>query len=79
MIEVRIENTYEDGHESTHIVHLPAPEGDLDSWWEDVVLEQTGDGHGIDNDLGYCYEATVVGTPKDFEHLLGESREWSGS
>jgi hypothetical protein len=76
---VKIENTYEDGHESELEVELDAPEGrseeELEQWWEDVVFPHTGDGHGIDEPkLGAWYEATIIRA--DDESLVGLSREW---
>lgn len=77
-VTVRIDNAYEDGHESSHEVVLPAPIGSLEGWWDEVVHDETGDGHGIDNDLGYCYTATVVAAPESFVHLIGQTEMWVG-
>lgn len=73
-VAVRIENDYEDGHHSERTVHLPAPEGELEDWWEETVFDHTGDGHGIGNKLGSCYTATIVAASD--EALVGESHEW---
>jgi hypothetical protein len=79
---VKVENSYEDGHESTHQAKVVVPdsitEDDIETWWEDVVLNETGDGHGIGNDLGYCYTVTVLEAPEPFAFLVGTEREWSG-
>jgi len=73
-VVVKIENDYSDEHHSEHEVTLDAPaEEDLDGWWNDVVYEHTGDGHGIDFDGGSCYTATIVHGPA---RLLGEEYEW---
>lgn len=77
LITVRIENNYEDGHESTHEVLVPVPDDSLEGWW-DEVSSWTGDGHGIGKDLGYCYTATVIDAPEPFRHLIGQTEEWSG-
>ena len=81
-VTVKIENTYEDGHESTHEVLVEGPElpltRPLDEWWEEVVFPHTGDGHAVERDrFGYCYTATVIAT--ESEGLLGRSYEWVGS
>ena len=73
-VTVKIENSYSDGHESTRVVELPAPGDDLDAWWENVVWEETGDGHGVGG-LGSCYTATIV-TANDAS-LVGKSYEWT--
>jgi hypothetical protein len=72
-VAVRIENWYSDGYESKSEVVLDYDGGDLDDWWQDVVFEHTGDGHGVDG-LGSCYTATIIRAedPK----LLGENTEW---
>lgn len=76
-ITVRIENTYEDGHESTSEHELDAPEDpeNLEDWWEDFVWELTGDGYGADNPkLGAWYEATIIRA--DDVSLVGQTQEW---
>ena len=72
-VVVKIENDYEDGHHSESTHSLPAPSGDLDEWWEEVVYPNTGDGHGIDFDGGSCYTAEIISGPTE---VLGESTEW---
>ena len=72
-VTVKIENDYSDEHHSESTVELPAPTGDLDEWWNDVVFPHTGDGHGAEGDLGSCYTATIVAGPA---RLLGETTEW---
>lgn len=75
-VTVKMENYYEDGHESTHEYVIPVdPEGDLEEWFLDVVWEYTGDGHGIANPkLGCGYVATVI--KADDPSLVGETFEW---
>jgi hypothetical protein len=76
-VTVRIENTYEDGHESVVEVEVetPADPTDLEDWWDDTVFEHTGDGHGADNPkLGAWYEAKI--TRADDEKLVGMSMDW---
>jgi len=77
-VTVRIENTYEDGHESVKEVEVPNPEEgwtDLDPWWEDEVFQHTGDGHGMDNPkLGSWYEAEIIAA--DMPNLVGRRYDW---
>lgn len=75
-VTVKIENVYEDGHESTREVLLAPPGDDLDAWWDEVVWPETGDGHGADEDLGSCYTATILAA--DDPALVGQSFEWVG-
>lgn len=82
---IRMENVYEDGHESERILDVSPPpptawkdEVELDAWWEEVVWPETGDGHGIGKDLGYCHVATIIGGDVD-QALVGKSTEWAGS
>lgn len=75
-VRVRIENVYDDGHESDRTVDLDEPDDSLDDWWDEVVFPETGDGHGIGKDLGSWYGATIVeaqGRPE----LVGLTYEWS--
>ena len=72
-VVVKIENDYEDGHHSESIHALPAPSGDLDEWWEEVVYPNTGDGHGVGFDGGSCYTAEIISGPTE---VLGKSTEW---
>lgn len=76
-VEVRIENGYEDGHESSEVVLVPAPQGqDLDEWWDEHVYPFTGDGHGLENpNLNSVAEATII-TADDLT-LVGLTHEWS--
>lgn len=73
---VRIENTYEDGHESTLEVEVGDPPNvdDLEDWWEDQVWEHTGDGHALGSGMGAWYEATII--EADDASLVGLSMEW---
>lgn len=79
LVELRIENTYEDGHESIVTVRIPGPddpndEDDVDAWWDDDVFTHTGDGYGAKHPkLGCFYEATVISGPS---HMVGTKREW---
>jgi hypothetical protein len=76
-VTIRMENTYEDGHESTseHVLDNPEDPENLEDWWEDYVWELTGDGHGADNPkLGSLHEATII--KADDESLVGQSMEW---
>lgn len=80
-VEVKIENTYEDGYESVLTFDVVDPESteeespELEQWWEDEVFPLTGDGHGAKHPkLGAWYEATV--TAADQPELVGRSREW---
>ena len=74
--KVKIENAYSDGHESEHTVELDEPTGlNLDKWFDRIVYEYTGDGHGADNDLGSCYTATII--ESNDPELVGKSYEWN--
>jgi len=75
MVTVRIENDYSDGHHSERTVVVADPGRDLDEWFNDVVFNETGDGHGADNDLGSCYTATIVHASDG--KLVGKSYEWT--
>jgi hypothetical protein len=75
-VTVRIENTYEDGHESVLEVEVESPEvpTDLEEWWEERVWEHTGDGHALGSGMGAWYEATII--EADDASLVGLSMEW---
>lgn len=73
-VKVRIENAYSDGHESSSEVTVPPPADDVDAWFDEVVYQHTGDGHGLDRTLGSCYTATVVAAADPA--LVGLEREW---
>lgn len=73
-VVVRIENAYSDGHQSDREVPVDAPSGELEAWFEEKVFPLTGDGHGIGNDLGSCYVATIVRA--DDASLVGATHEW---
>lgn len=77
-LTIRVESAYSDGHISrrTETVEVE-PFEDLEQLWERLE-EFTGDGHGIGNDLGYCYEITIVDAP-DRPELVGKSNEWVGA
>lgn len=78
--KIRVENYYSDGHHSVRQTKVAEPvnltKSGLETWWDEVVVLETGDGHGVDPDLGYGYVATVL----DSAHpaLIGKSREWFG-
>ena len=75
-VTVRIENTYEDGHESTNTVEVDAPADptDLEDWWDEEVFEHTGDGHGEKHPkLGSLHECTVIAGPAE---MVGQVMEW---
>lgn len=88
-MKIRIENSYTDGHESESVVEifeepsLDMLDADYDGpedwdgadWWQGVVYEYTGDGHGAAvPGLGSCYIATIV--EADNAALVGKSNEW---
>lgn len=79
LMRVRIENTYEDGHESTRVVLISPPAApedsdDVEDWWDTEVFDQTGDGHGAEHPkLGSFHEATVISGP---DPLVGKTYEW---
>jgi hypothetical protein len=78
VVTVKIENVYDDGHESTIEVELPEPTlATIDDWWNDVVLPHTGDGYGAEHPkLGFWYEATI--TTAEDTSLCGLTMEWDG-
>ena len=71
-VTVKIGNYYEDGHESTHEVVLDDPVGDIEQWFEEVVWEYTGDGHGVNMNSGYTAEIVQADNP----NLIGQNFEW---
>lgn len=77
-LTIKNESAYSDGHESerTETVDVE-PFDDMDELWEQLH-DYTGDGHGIDPDLGYCYVITIIESP-ECPNLVGESNEWSGA
>lgn len=80
MVQIRIENTYSDGHRSVRRARVAEPASmsseQLEGWWSDVVSPETGDGHGVDSTLGFCYTVTVI--KADAKALVGKSHEWIG-
>ena len=78
MVKIHIENTYSDGHQSTRRAQVAEPASasaaDLETWWQDVVFLQTGDGHGAGSKLGSCYTVTVL--KADTLGLPGQTHEW---
>jgi hypothetical protein len=79
-VTIEVENAYSDGHESKHEVVVDAPSSlepeAVTAWFEDVVWQHTGDGHGEDSSLGSCYRATVKSAGRGCEALVGEWYEW---
>jgi len=80
-VAVKITNDYSDGHHSESTAELDAPtaeylaaDPELASWFEEVVFEHTGDGHGTSPDLGSCYTAKIV--EADDASLVGLEYEW---
>lgn len=83
-MRILVENHYSDGYESKVEVDVPdvveptdfgddgAPMDDL--WAE--LHDYTGDGHGMDSDLGFCYTVTILDASSD--ELIGKTREWIG-
>ncbi len=77
-LTIKVENAYSDGHESERVETVQVePFEDLEELWEQLE-EFTGDGHGIDNDLGYCYTVTVLESVERPD-LVGLSNEWVGA
>ena len=77
-LTIRVENAYSDGHESQRVQTVEVePFTDIEELWEQLQ-EFTGDGHGTDSSLGYCYEVTVLTCPQR-PHLVGLSNEWVGA
>jgi len=78
-VTVRIEDAYSDGHTATHTHVVDAPEQgvELAYWWDNVVWEYTGDGHGKDKDLGYYGEGTII--ESDVPGIVGEMWAWDSS
>ncbi|UBV22313.1 hypothetical protein H8Z59_03620 [Mycolicibacterium fortuitum] len=77
-LTIRVENAYSDGHTSKRVETVEVERfEDLEQLWEQLE-EFTGDGHGIGNDLGYCFEITIVDAPGRCE-LVGECNEWVGA
>jgi hypothetical protein len=84
-VTVRIENYYSDGHESKHEVEVEFnnavysvfSDDDIEEWFQDVVFDHTGDGHGDGSHgkLGSCYVATVL-KAETYPELVGKNTEW---
>lgn len=78
-MKIRVENTYSDGHEST--IEYKLPSGDVDyalldgiDGLDDLLYRYTGDGHGLNSDLGCFYTITIL--ESDRPELVGYTREW---
>lgn len=77
-LSIEVENHYSDGHQSKRVESVEVdPFDDMEGLWEQLQ-EFTGDGHGIDSDLGYLYTVTILEAPK-MPELVGRSNEWCGS
>lgn len=79
-MKIKVENTYSDGHESTieyiiddAIVDDAIDDEDLD-FFDELLYTFTGDGHGVDKDLGYYGTVTVI--ESIWPELVGYTREW---
>jgi hypothetical protein len=76
-VTVLVESDYDDDVHFERTVVVPGPvsndEEAVETWFDEVVLEETGDGHH-QHTCGYCYTGTVVSEGP----LKGETREWSG-
>ena len=79
-MKIRVENTYSDGYESTNEYLIDDAtvkvncEEDLEDFLHDLLYSYTGDGHGIDSDLGSYYTVTIL--ESDRPELVGYTREW---
>jgi hypothetical protein len=77
-LTIKVDSAYSDGHESQRVENLAVePFADVEELWEQLQ-EFTGDGHGTDSSLGYCYEVTVLAFPQRSD-LVGRSYEWAGA
>ncbi|WP_016894277.1 hypothetical protein [Mycobacteroides abscessus] len=82
-MRILVENHYSDGYESKTEIDVDVEEptdfeadgpGMEDLW--DQLRDHTGDGHGIDADLGFCYTVTILDAASP--ELIGKSYEWIG-
>ena len=86
MVTVKITNDYSDGYHSEHEALVDPPDMDVklddiyedavEQWFNEVVLEETGDASHDSTQLGYCYTATVIAA--DDASLVGREYEWAG-
>ena len=77
-LTLKLENAYSDGHCSTSVETVEVePVANVEELWE-RLQEFTGDGHGIGNDLGYCYTITVLEAP-GHDRFVGMTNEWVGA
>ena len=77
-ITIEFENYYSDGHESKTTDRVPGPEAldddAIETWFQEVVFEFTGDGHAAHNPgMTATYEATVTEGPAE---LVGKTYSW---
>lgn len=75
-VDVRIEGTYENGHEYARTVTVGAPTSDLDDWWVDVVFPYTGSDTPETMDLNGVHTCTI--TRSTDPRLLGLEYEFNG-
>ncbi|WP_237085787.1 hypothetical protein [Mycobacteroides abscessus] len=72
---IEVENAYSDGHTSAQMYPAQLDRlDDEDELWDELFC-YTGDGHGIDEDLGSWHEVTIVESP-DAPELKGLSHEY---
>ena len=77
-LTIRVESAYSDGHCSSSVETVAVePFADVEELWEQLS-DFSGDGHGTDSSLGYCYSITVLGAPGRVD-LVGLSNEWCGA
>lgn len=86
-VTVRVDNYYTCGRHTRRDVVLPAPvqvppadeEGviELGSWWDEVVNDETGDGHPCGSSEHAMYDVAIVAAPGRPE-LVGQTYSWEG-
>ena len=74
-VTVRIENTYVCGRTSSNVIEVTAPPIVDDAWWDDHVLEHTGDGHPCGATEDATYDARIIDAPAD-SGLVGQTHSW---
>ncbi len=77
-MKIHVENTYSDGHESERDVEVRAELLQCaigeEEFWEEVLWQETGDGHGISRDVESYYAVTILESASP--ELVGQKREW---
>lgn len=79
-ITVELDGAYASGHKAHRTVEVRPPteeelcETDLESWWNDAVFPETGDGRP--NDVS-CWEAKILAAPT-CPQIIGRTYEWVG-